>query len=221
VAPETTETGAATLAERLRVKMAATPVIVGDTSIWIASSFGVAERTCDMGEMDNLIERADQALRIAKHSGRNLVVGFACNKLAESFSRGSPSRELSRVTARELATPITCIRSDETIQFAVKFLLHHKIASAPVVDASGTLVGCISDRDLLMVDLTRGNSSRQVCELMKTNVVSYEESVPGDQVYQFLCRVSIQQVVVVKDARPTGVINTNSLLNFVQHRVGT
>ena len=56
---------------------------------------------------------------------------------------------------------------------------------------------------------------------MKTSIVCYEHDTPGQQIYQFLCRVSIRQLVVVKNGRPLGVITPGTLLRFFHKRVAT
>ena len=138
---------------------------------------------------------------------------------------GQPSRPsdpavvLAQVTARALAVPTPAIDGDQTIQFAVDFLLRQNLTSVPVVDADGKLVGSISERDLLMGDLTKEHWSLRVRDVMKANVVAYDSHTPGDEIFQFLCRVSIQQVVIVDDGRPQGIINLGAVLNFLQRHV--
>ena len=65
------------LAERLRLALAETVLEVGDTTLSVTGSFGVAECQHDLDGVDNLIDRADRALYVAKHLGRDRVVRFA------------------------------------------------------------------------------------------------------------------------------------------------
>ena len=221
VAPETNECGAATLAERLRATLAASPLEIDGHTIRIAGSFGVAERTSGVSDMDGLIERADQALRVAKHSGRNLVIQFGIHDgtTGQPPRPSDPAVVLAQVTARALAVPTPAIDGDQTIQFAVDFLLRQNLTSVPVVDTDGKLVGSISERDLLMGDLTKEHWSLRVRDVMKASVVAYDSHTPGDEIFQFLCRVSIQQVVIVDDGRPQGIVNLGAVLNFLQRHV--
>ncbi|MBI3202135.1 MAG: GGDEF domain-containing protein [Myxococcales bacterium] len=70
VLPATDEAQAAVVAERLRARLAATPV--RGTEHRVTASFGVAERA--PGEaLDSLLQRADRALYAAKDGGRNRV----------------------------------------------------------------------------------------------------------------------------------------------------
>ncbi|MBI2920260.1 MAG: diguanylate cyclase [Planctomycetes bacterium] len=71
--PETTAEQAQQLAERLRKKLEA-KTIQGETKkLSVTASFGVAEWTADMKTPEDLVSRADEALYVAKKSGRNQV----------------------------------------------------------------------------------------------------------------------------------------------------
>ncbi len=219
--PETSEQGAAVLAERLRSTLATTPFEAGGKSLEITSSFGVAERTADMADLEDLIDRADRALYLAKHSGRNRVVRHSSRDLAELATEDSPLRILARYTAGELAVPIPLVNCDASIRFAAESLLKAGAESAPVVDGGGRLVGFVSERDLMASDVSCHEWSRSVGEVMKTSVVCYEHDTPAQQIYQLLCRVTVRQVVVVKAGRPVGVITPGTLLRFFHQRVAT
>ncbi len=222
--PETDEAGAAALAERIRIMLVTSPVELGDqlgqTCLTITASFGVAERLGDDDDVESIIERADQALHIAKHSGRNRVMMYHASDMhAEIAMIGNPARILSELTVGELVTPTPCIDCDDTIANAVTCLLENDIGSAPVVSSQGKLVGFISERDLMVLQVTPDSWQRPVGEVMKRNVVTYEANVSAQQVYQFLCRVSLHRVVVVQDGRPLGIISPSSLLVALRDRM--
>lgn len=74
ILPQTGIEGAMRLAERLRARLAATPVNVGAKTITLTASFGVASFCNKTGNLETLLQRADRALYAAKHAGRNRVV---------------------------------------------------------------------------------------------------------------------------------------------------
>jgi diguanylate cyclase (GGDEF)-like protein len=61
------------VAERLRASIAAAPIRVGEKEIAMTVSIGVAAKDENTLHLDTLIARADQAMYIAKHKGRNQV----------------------------------------------------------------------------------------------------------------------------------------------------
>ena len=79
VMPETDMAVAATVAERLRRKIAAEPFPIeqGRTQIDVTISIGIATLESPSDTAAQLLKRADQALYRAKRDGRNRVVADA------------------------------------------------------------------------------------------------------------------------------------------------
>lgn len=67
---------AVAVAERLRAAVKNAKYVQSSTPLRITSSFGVAELADDVSNPEALIDRADQALYIAKENGRNRVIGW-------------------------------------------------------------------------------------------------------------------------------------------------
>ena len=72
--PETDATGTLILAERIRARVAANPLLSGGKSIAVTISIGVAERRSDQGGFEALLARSDRMLYAAKRAGRNRVL---------------------------------------------------------------------------------------------------------------------------------------------------
>ncbi|MGE4518474.1 MAG: GGDEF domain-containing protein [Desulfobacteraceae bacterium] len=73
ILPETDESSAAMLANRLRVEIAENPFIINDNHVFVTSSFGVSSLN-DSKTPKELIKNTDNLLYRAKNSGRNRVV---------------------------------------------------------------------------------------------------------------------------------------------------
>jgi diguanylate cyclase (GGDEF)-like protein len=71
--PETDRKTAMQVAERLRGCISDTPIKVFDKEISVTVSIGVATQDENTTHLETLIARADQAMYIAKHKGRNRV----------------------------------------------------------------------------------------------------------------------------------------------------
>ncbi len=71
--PETDRPTSMHVAERLRASIAATPIKVDDKEIALTVSIGVATKDEYTQQLETVIARADQAMYIAKHRGRNCV----------------------------------------------------------------------------------------------------------------------------------------------------
>jgi diguanylate cyclase (GGDEF)-like protein len=71
--PETTATEAQLMAERLRQLVARTTMEINSIKINITLSFGVVEVDQSIRNIEELLDRSDQALYYSKRSGRNCV----------------------------------------------------------------------------------------------------------------------------------------------------
>jgi diguanylate cyclase (GGDEF)-like protein len=70
---QTDSAHAVEVAERLRIRIAGTPIRHGPSEIHCTASFGVATYPETVKVRDQLFPSADKALYIAKHDGRNCV----------------------------------------------------------------------------------------------------------------------------------------------------
>jgi diguanylate cyclase (GGDEF)-like protein len=73
VLPDTTVEGALRVAESLRVRFAATPLLCARGAVRFTASLGVAQALPGEAEVNGLLGRADAALYAAKAAGRNRV----------------------------------------------------------------------------------------------------------------------------------------------------
>lgn len=75
IAPDTDNSGAQTLAERIRKEVEDKTLPYGDISVKITMTFGVSEYSNSLG-IEGTIKNADMALLHGKAHGRNQVVVF-------------------------------------------------------------------------------------------------------------------------------------------------
>lgn len=217
VLPETNENQAAAWAKRIRQAIAAKPFTFGDKEVRVTASFGVAERLADMRQADQLVEQADQALLVAKRSGRDRVI--TCRSLLQTSVPGSDSKDpaelLRGIAARTVMTSLVApLHETDTVATAADYFLRLRIHTAPVVDDRGQLTGILSERDVMAVMLGKDWWKTLIKDAMKQNVVCYEEQTPAFSIYEFLARVTIRSVVIVNRGRPTGLISRDSFLRF-------
>ncbi|MDP7016818.1 MAG: diguanylate cyclase [Pirellulaceae bacterium] len=215
--PETDEHHAIQWAERIRDAVREKSVAAGDRRINVTVSFGVAQRLADTANGHSLIDLADQALLVAKRTGRDRVVGYRTISASNAPSAdAAPTIDLlARIPARDVMTTIVAgIGQDEFVGRAAKYFLRFRINSAPVVDEEGKLVGVLSEKDVMSIMLCPKWWETRIRDVMKTDVVSYTADTSALAIYEFLCRVAIRGVVIVDDGRPTGVISRGSILRW-------
>lgn len=215
---DTAEREASFWCERIRAIISDTAVDIGEKELSVTTSIGVAERLVTIQNPQELIDRADQALLVAKQSGRNRVVRFSKledSGIADVESGNRQNNPFKGVLARDImTTPVVCLHQDDTILRAAEFLLEMRINSAPVVDDEGNLAGITSEKDLMDRMTSPTAWSQPILAAMNTNVVSYDEDTPASVIFDFLQRVAVRRVVIVKDGRPTGVISRGNIVRW-------
>ena len=118
-----------------------------------------------------------------------------------------------------MSTIVASIPQTEMVGNAAQYFLKFRFGSAPVVDGEGKLVGVLSERDVMSIMLTPNWWTKSVTDVMKRNVVYYEEDSPVMMIYEFLSRVTLRGVVIVKHGRPTGMLSRSSLLRWFTNRI--
>ncbi|MBN2022919.1 MAG: diguanylate cyclase [Pirellulales bacterium] len=220
--PDTTEEAAVAWAERLRASLSGTVIRGGGTELRVTASFGVAQRRDDTQTSAGLVDQADQALLCAKQSGRDRVVSFELLNSARQIDLDESDQHgiFRGITARHVMSPMVVgLHEDETVGQAAEFFLRSRINSTPVVNREGKLVGILSEKDLLATMVSFDSWESPVRDVMKPNVICYDEDTPIRVVYEFLCRVSIRRVVIVADGCPVGTISRGTLLRWFRNLV--
>ncbi|OHB66242.1 MAG: hypothetical protein A2V70_04990 [Planctomycetes bacterium RBG_13_63_9] len=221
--PETNEQDAARWAERARERLASLIIPIRNKTIRLTGSFGVSQRYDDTDCAETLVDQADQALLCAKQSGRDRVVCYESLGDVNELGLHGPNSQQSlfhAVTARHVMNPmVACLREDETVGLAAEFFLRSRTNSTPVVDAEGKLTGILSEKDIMAAMVSPDFWQLPVHELMRPNVVCYDEATSIQMIYEFLCRVSIRRVVIIRDDRPVGTVSRGTLLRWFKNQV--
>lgn len=217
--PEANENDAVAWAERVRLKMLEMPIRIGDKAIHITSSFGVSQRYDDTNTPEALVDQADQALLCAKRTGRDRVVNFeSLNEAGEMELTDVRADLFKDILARHIMTPlVVCLSGEKTIGEAAEFFIHSRINSTPIVDSQGKLAGMVSEKDLMAAMVSLDCWRQPVSIVMRPNVISYEEDTPVRMIYEFLCRVTMRRVVIMKNGCPTGTISRGTLLRLFRN----
>ena len=192
------------------------------TPLSVTASFGVAQLASPSQSPSELIDRAKESLRMAKQLGRDRVVTYSeLAELPAVCKRPVFAKSFTNVPSRDVMSPTHPILRDAKLSDAAKLLINHEIDSTPVVDESGTMVGVLSEGDLLRLisEQAKAGLSTQdlkVRDAMCSSVVGYSEDTSLQEIFDFIVHVSTPQVVIVRDGQPCGVISRKKLLECIQ-----
>lgn len=146
------------------------------------------------------------------------------------------------VLAKDIMTPkVITLSPDEPLAHAVELFSNHRIGGAPVVDAHGTLVGIVTQDDILryvasrapyVFDLlfagslivpdeetfeekTQAVRRLHVRDAMTRRVISVAEDTPCEDVARILMTRRIKRVPVLRDGNLVGVVARGDIVRAV------
>jgi IMP dehydrogenase len=158
--------------------------------------------------MDTVTE-ADMAIVMAQLGGigvlhRNMTIE----------EQATAIRLVKRFESGMVVNPIT-IRPDQTLAEANDLMARHKISGIPVVEASGKLVGILTNRDVRFAE----NPKQPVSELMTSqNLATVTAGVSQDEARRLLHQRRIEKLLVVdQDFRCTGLITVKDIEKAVTY----
>ncbi len=158
--------------------------------------------------MDTVTE-ADMAIVMAQLGGlgvlhRNLTVEEQCAAV----------RQVKRFESGMVVNPIT-IHPDQTLGDAQAMMARHRISGIPVVEASGKLVGILTNRDVRFA----GNPAQPVSELMTSqNLATVGVGVGEEEARRLLHARRIEKLLVVDaDYRCVGLITVKDIEKAVTY----
>jgi CBS domain-containing protein/ribosomal protein S27AE len=115
--------------------------------------------------------------------------------------------------AREIMTRnVICILEDATIEDAARLLARNRISGLPVVNTAGSLVGLITEHDLI------AKEGRTVADLMSRGVISVSADTEVEQVQHLLTNQRIRRVPVVDNGKVVGVVSRSDLVRQIAMR---
>ncbi len=162
--------------------------------------------------MDTVTE-ADMAIVMAQLGGlgvlhRNLSIEEQCAAV----------RAVKRFESGMVVNPIT-IRPEQTLAEAQALMARHKISGIPVVEASGKLVGILTNRDVRFAE----NPAQPVRELMThENLATVSTGVSQEEARRHLHQRRIEKLLVVDDAfRCVGLITVKDIEKAVTYPKAT
>jgi len=123
---------------------------------------------------------------------------------------------LAKITIADyMTTNIMTIKADTEASSAIKQLLDHKITSAPVLDASGKLIGMFSEKDcmnvVLEISYNQGMSGR-VSDYMSTDLTSVEAEFSIVDLAEKFKSSSVRSYPVFDDNKIVGIVSRTDVL---------
>ena len=158
--------------------------------------------------MDTVTE-ADMAIVMAQLGGLGVL-----HRNLEVDEQAAAVRAVKRFESGMVVNPIT-IQPGATLADARALMARHRISGIPVVEADGTLVGILTNRDVRFAE----RQDQPVAELMThQNLVTVEAGVSSGEARRLLHQRRIEKLLVVDEAyRCVGLITVKDMERAVTY----
>jgi CBS domain-containing protein len=130
---------------------------------------------------------------------------------------------------------IVTVKPDDDVAYVIKLLVEHGISALPVVDDDGTVVGVISEADLLrreeigtgkhrpwwlealtpastLADEFAKSHGRRVSEIMSTRVISALEDTPLGEIATLIEKHRVKRVPILRSGKIAGIVSRSNLI---------
>jgi CBS domain-containing protein len=105
-----------------------------------------------------------------------------------------------------MSAPVVCTRADAAIGEVATLLARHRISAVPVVDELGTVIGLVSEYDLL------AKPGKLARDIMSPGIISVNEEADVEDVRFLLIQRRIKRVPVVDGQRLLGIVSRSDLI---------
>jgi CBS domain-containing protein len=119
--------------------------------------------------------------------------------------------------AKDIMTKqVICIRINTPILEAIQLMANNNVTGIPVVEKDLTLVGMLSEQDVLRLFHTFDDEKdRTVNDFMTQPVIHFEENEPLLDVCYCLRDNSIRRVPITLNGKVKGVISRSDILKYI------
>jgi len=108
-----------------------------------------------------------------------------------------------------MSRPVFTVSPSTPLKDAARLLVEHGISSLPVLDARGTLVGIVSEADLMPM------RTQTVGEVMTRQVLTLGASTEVSRAARSLLEAGMKRMPVVRGRRVVGIVSRRDLIRVI------
>jgi len=124
--------------------------------------------------------------------------------------------------AKDIMTrEVVSVRSDTPAEEALELLLRNEIAGMPVVEEDMTLVGIVTEKDLLgLFYEPEGGEKKMVEDFMTQPAVHFDEDESLYEICKCLREVTFRRDPVTKEGKGVGIVSRPDVLKCIVQGMG-
>ncbi|MDP8921822.1 MAG: CBS domain-containing protein [Chloroflexota bacterium] len=105
-----------------------------------------------------------------------------------------------------MTTPVICATADASTAEVATLLAKHRISAVPVVDGEGSIIGLVSEYDLLA---RKGKAAR---DIMSPGIISVSEDADVEDVRFLIVERRVRRIPVVAGRTLVGIVSRSDLV---------
>ncbi len=111
-----------------------------------------------------------------------------------------------------MTTSVVSVAETSLVEDAARLLARYRISGMPVVNEMGTLVGLVTEHDLI------SRTGHRVADIMSRSVISISPDTEVEAVAHLLTNQRIRRVPVVQDGKIIGIVSRSDLVRQIAMR---
>ena len=116
---------------------------------------------------------------------------------------------ISRILSRDCMT----VRHNQTLRDVAKTLTENSIGAVPVLDDSGSLVGILSERDLVQsLPQDINLDSHMASDLMTTDLIVTSTEVTSSDLMKLMTDHKIRHIPIVREDKLLGIVSIGDVV---------
>jgi len=111
---------------------------------------------------------------------------------------------------------VICVKKDTPIYQALELMAEHKITGIPVIEDDMSLVGIISEKDVLhLFHADKGQEEKTVSDFMTKPAIYFDESESLLDVCKFLAKNIFRRVPITTKGKLVGIIDRGDIIAHI------
>jgi CBS domain-containing protein len=108
------------------------------------------------------------------------------------------------------------VRPETTIDDAIELLLDHRVSGLPVVDGRGSLLGVISEVDIIDLVYKADIDGSVVGDYMSREIKCLDAEASLDDAASMFCGNNVRRIPIVRAGKLVGILSRRDLIRFVR-----
>ena len=119
-----------------------------------------------------------------------------------------------------MTTDVIVVKRQTPISRAIEIMLENNITGLPVVNDDMTLVGIISEKDVLGLISSLDDDSANVEDFMTKDIICFEQNENLIAICEALINNDFRRVPIVNNGKLVGIISRKDIIKYILEPIG-